>query len=147
MSSEHEHLGAWSTLATEDVAASVDALKQVQRSIVENPSALSGDADTLMAALTVQMKFAFSHLSQSTPQATLRLCKHLMQTLSGFFDQKELSLAVSESGLTTVLAELTRRLLDTANNSASEAIVSLSKVLNMVLIRIFHNSDSSSCFG
>jgi cytoskeleton-associated protein 5 len=45
------------------------------------------------------------------------------------------------------LGELTHRLLDTADSSAGDAVSNISKVLNMVLIRIFHHSEQSSCFG
>lgn len=130
-----------------DPAASVDALKVVQRQISDDTATLAAQADQLMAALTMQMSSAFEGLHADTPQATLRLCKHLMQTLSGFFDQKTLSLAVSREALIGLLAELTKRLLETAASEASEAISSLSKVLNMVLIRIFHNATRSSTFG
>ena len=127
--------------------ASVDALKAVQRRVTESPDELAMQADALMEALSAQMASAFEGLDAQTPQSTLRLCKHLMQTLSGFFDQKTLSLAVSKDSLIVLLGELTKRLLETAASEASEAITSLSKVLNMVLIRIFHNADRSSTFG
>lgn len=130
-----------------DPTSSVEALKVVQRQITEDTALLAGQADQLMSAITMQMGSAFEGLNADTPQATLRLCKHLMQTLSGFFDQKTLSLAVSREALIGLLAELTKRLLETAASEASEAISSLSKVLNMVLIRIFHNATRASTFG
>jgi cytoskeleton-associated protein 5 len=139
--------GPFAAVISRNTAQSVDALKVVQRRIAEDTQALIEQADALMEALTAQMAFAFQGLDKGTSQETLRLCKHLMQTLSSFFDQKALSLAVSKASLVKLLGELTKRLLETADSGASEAIVSLSKVLNMVLIRIFHNSDNSSCFG
>ena len=104
-------------------------------------------ADQLTEAVSMQMRLAFDGLDASTSQAVLRLCKHLMQTLSTFFDHKQLASAVSRDALGRLLEELTRRLLETADNPASESIMSLSKVLNMVLIRIFHHADQSACFG
>ena len=137
----------FAAVLSSDAGASVDALKAVQRQVTDSPEALAVQADALMEALSAQMASAFEGLDAETPQSTLRLCKHLMQTLSGFFDQKTLSLAVSKDSLIVLLGELTKRLLETAASEASEAITSLSKVLNMVLIRIFHNADRSSTFG
>lgn len=137
----------FSGVLSPDPTASVEALKIVQRQITEDTATLAAQADQLMAAITMQMSGAFEGLHADTPQATLRLCKHLMQTLSAFFDQKTLSLAVSRESLVGLLAELTKRLLETAASEASEAISSLSKVLNMVLIRIFHNATRASTFG
>ena len=125
----------------------VDALKVIQRDIAHHPTRLAEQVDPIIEAVTLSMSKGFQGLCTDTPQATLRLCKHLMQTLSGFFDQKLLSVAVSQDALVTLLSELTKRLLETADSGATEAITSLSKVLNMVLIRIFHNADRSSCFG
>lgn len=137
----------FSSIRSRDIAESVDTLKRLQKSIASNPESLEAHASSLVDAVSGQMAFAFEGLNEDTPQNTLRLCKHLMQTLSAFFDQRSLSLAVPKATLATLLAELTKRLLETAASAASEAIVSLSKVLNMVLIRIFHNSDNSACFG
>lgn len=137
----------FSNVLSPDPTSSVEALKNVQRQITDDTATLAAQADQLMAAMTMQMGSAFEGLHADTPQAILRLCKHLMQTLSGFFDQKTLSLAVSREALIGLLAELTKRLLETAASEASEAISSLSKVLNMVLIRIFHNATRASTFG
>lgn len=137
----------FAAVLSQDPTSSVEALKVVQRQITEDTANLAGQADPLISAITMQMASAFEGLDADTPQATLRLCKHLMQTLSGFFDQKTLSLAVSREALIGLLAELTKRLLETAASEASEAISSLSKVLNMVLIRIFHNANRASTFG
>lgn len=103
------------------------------------------EADQLIDVISLQMQVAFAGLERDTPPAVLRLCKHLMQTLSSFFDRKALGQSVSPDVLKTLLSELTGRLLDSAENPASEEIASLSKVLNMVLIRIFHSSDQSAC--
>lgn len=142
-----EPVDQFGAIKSTNIAESVEALKRVQKTIIENSEALITQATPLISAMSAQMTFAFEGLDQNTPQPTLRLCKHLMQTLSGFFDHRNLSLAVSKAALATLLGELTKRLLETADSGASDAIVSLSKVLNMVLIRIFHNSDNSSCFG
>lgn len=134
-------------LSTEDYSASADVLKLISREITKNSEHVLLQADSLIDALTAKMELGFTNLSADTPPAQLRLCKHLMQTLSAFFDKRTLSQQVSRMPLTGLLADLTGRLLDTADNPASEPIQSLSKVLNMVLIRIFHHSDQNVCFG
>lgn len=134
-------------ILSRDPTESVEALKRIQHVISETPAELANDSDTIIETITSQMGLAFEGLDADTPQPTLRLCKHLMQTLSSFFDQPSLGNSVSRQRLVQLLGELTQRLLATADNAASDAIVSLSKVLNMVLIRIFHNANRSRCFG
>ncbi|GAA5910305.1 hypothetical protein JCM6882_003246 [Rhodosporidiobolus microsporus] len=134
-------------LETDDFTTSADVLKLITREITKNSEDVHLFADQLIDALTSRMELGFTNLGSDTPPAQLRLCKHLMQTLSAFFDKRALSQQVSRLPLTALLADLTGRLLDTADNPASEPIQSLSKVLNMVLIRIFHNSDQNVCFG
>jgi cytoskeleton-associated protein 5 len=131
---------------TEDLGSCSEALKQVQAAIASSADSLIPYADELMDAITRQMSLGFDNLNADTSQAQLRLCKHLMQALSSFFDTRTLGEAVSTPMLTLLLAELTARLLDTAESSASEAISSLSKVLNMVLIRIFHHAEPNAVF-
>ncbi|CAH7684994.1 spindle pole body component alp14 [Phakopsora pachyrhizi] len=136
-----------SDILSSDDIRSTDALKAVQADIAQRPDLLVPGADTLIDAIATQMKVSFEHLDASTPSLTLRLCKHLMQTLSTFFDRTQLATAVSTDSLVAILAQLTQRLQETADNPVSEHITSLSKVLNMVLIRIFHNADRTACFG
>lgn len=130
-----------------DETKAVEAWKAVQDDISHRPEKLVPKADQVLAAVTRAVGRSFEKLDAETPQTTLRLCKHLMQTLSAFFDQQELSQAASKDALVDLLQELTLRLLQTSENPASEAITSLSKVLNMILIRIFHNAKRSHCFG
>lgn len=118
----------------------------VQVDIASDPTSLLPFADRLIDAISQQTQAAFNGLDSNTPTSTLRLCKHLMQTLSGFFDHKSLGEAVSSDALTVLLAELAGRLLDTADQPTTGAVGSLSKVLNMVMIRIFHHADQNACF-
>ncbi|GAA5944540.1 Stu2p [Sporobolomyces koalae] len=134
-------------LGTDDFATCADVLKMITREVTKNSEHVLLHADALIDAITLKMELGFTDLSAETPPAQLRLCKHLMQTLSAFFDKRTLSQQVSKMPLTGLLADLTGRLLDTADNPASEPIQSLSKVLNMVLIRIFHHADQNVCFG
>ncbi|GAA5860693.1 hypothetical protein JCM8547_005503 [Rhodosporidiobolus lusitaniae] len=134
-------------LDTDDLSTCADVLKLITREVTKNSEHVLLHADQLINAITAQMALGFSDLTAETSPAQLRLCKHLMQALSAFFDKRTLSQQVSRLPLTGLLADLTGRLLDTADNPASEPIQSLSKVLNMVLIRIFHNSDQNVCFG
>ncbi|BGO97975.1 Protein STU2 [Rhodotorula toruloides] len=134
-------------LDTDDFGECADVLKSITREITSNAENVLLHADALIDAATAKMELGFTSLSAATSPAQLRLCKHLMQVLSAFFDKRTLSQQVSRLPLTGLLADLTGRLLDTADNPVSEPIQSLSKVLNMVLIRIFHNADQNVCFG
>jgi len=134
-------------LETDDFTACADVLKHISREITKNSEHVLLHVDALIDAVTARMELGFTNLGADTPPAQLRLCKHLMQTLSAFFDKRTLSQQVSRLPLTGLLADLAGRLLDTADNPVSEPIQSLSKVLNMVLIRVFHNADQNVCFG
>ncbi|BGP23073.1 microtubule associated protein [Rhodotorula toruloides] len=134
-------------LDTDDFGECADVLKSITREITSNAENVLLHADALIDIVTAKMELGFTGLSAATSPAQLRLCKHFMQVLSAFFDKRTLSQQVSRLPLTGLLADLTGRLLDTADNPVSEPIQSLSKVLNMVLIRIFHNADQNVCFG
>lgn len=123
-------------IVTDNSASSVDALKTVQKDIDNRANEIMPMADDLVRAVSLQMRTAFDGLDPSTSSATLRLCKHLMQTLSAFFDNRALAKQVSKDALVGLLAELTRRLLETADNATSEAITSLSKVSEPSLLLI-----------
>ncbi|PLW07076.1 hypothetical protein PCANC_25979 [Puccinia coronata f. sp. avenae] len=139
--------GVIGEILSSDDLRSTQALKSIQADIAEQPDTLISTADAIVEVISTQMKIVFENLDASTPPMKLRLCKHLMQTLSTLFDRTQLATAVSKHALIAILAQLTQRLQETADNSSSEHITSLSKVLNMVLIRIFHNADRSACFG
>ena len=130
-----------------ELNACSDVLKLVTREITKNTEQVLPHVDALIDAVTARMELGFAGLTRETSPAQLRLCKHLMQVLSALFDKRVLAQQVSRLPLTGLLADLTGRLLDTADNPVSEPIQSLSKVLNMVLIRIFHNADQNVCFG
>lgn len=129
-------------------AACVDALKRVQRDISEQADYLVDHASELVDSVTAVIRLAFRGIGARTGDDVLRQCKHLMQTLSSFFDLRKYSLAVGRDALRQLLEELTRCLVDTAEKAAeSDAVASLSKVLNMILIRIFHNAQRNHCYG
>lgn len=134
------------SILSENPTTSVEALKKIQEELQHRPDSFLLETDALVEAIVERMKVAFKGLNGDTGSPVLRLCKHLLQTLSNLFDVTELGLAVTANALTGLLSELAHQLLATADNPASDAITSLSKVLNMVLIRIFHNSDQTACF-
>ncbi|GAA5933192.1 hypothetical protein JCM3775_002563 [Rhodotorula graminis] len=134
-------------LETDDMTACADVLKLVLREITKNTEHVLLHVDALIDAVTARLELGFTNLTAATPPAQLRLCKHLMSTLTALFDKRTLSQQVSRLPLTGLLADLMGRLLDTADNPVSEPIQSLSKVLNMLLIRVFHNADQNVCFG
>ncbi|KAI9630500.1 hypothetical protein KEM48_013996 [Puccinia striiformis f. sp. tritici PST-130] len=88
----------------------LNALKSIQADIAERPDTLISTADSIVDVISTQMKIAFEHLDGTTPPMKLRLCKHLMQTLSTLFDRSQLATAVSKESLVGILAQLTQRL-------------------------------------
>lgn len=126
---------------------SVAALKTLTTFITSNSATVVAHVDAVVEAVAVQMRTAFDRLGPTTPSATMRLCRHLLHTLSTLFDERRLGQAVSRAALIHLLGELTRRLLETAEITTYEPVLNLSRALNMVLIRIFHNSARTACFG
>lgn len=127
-SHSHERDGQIDDITSSNPSVSVDALKRVQRDMDKLPTELIGCIDQILEAVTIQMRLAFDGLDNNTPPSVFRLCKHLMQTLTTLFDNVGLSKAVSRSTLELLLAELTRRLLETAEHPHNEQISSLHKV-------------------
>ena len=135
-------------ILSDDIEESVLALKSIQQDLASDTSKLAGHIDEVITTLTQSIKTAFGQLSADSSQELLRLCKHQMQTLSSLYDRRELSVQTSKPVLAALLQELTYCLVDTAENATqSDAIASLSKVLNMILIRIFHNASRTLCYG
>ena len=126
---------------------SVGALKHLVTIFTSGSPVVIEHADAMIEAVTMQMRASFNRLGPTTPSAAMRLCRHLLHTLSTLFDERNLAQAISRSALVQLLSELTRRLLETAEVTTYEPVVNLSRALNMVLIRIFHNSARTACFG
>lgn len=124
----HERDAQIDDITSTNLSVSVDALKRVQRDMDKLPTELINCIDQVLEAVTIQMRLAFDGLDSNTPPSVFRLCKHLMQTLTTLFDNVGLSKAVSRSTLELLLAELTRRLLETAEHPRNEQISSLHKV-------------------
>jgi cytoskeleton-associated protein 5 len=124
--------GMCAAILSEDANDAVDALKQLQKDITSRRDALLEHVDPLVDAISHQMRLAFDEIGPHSALPVMRLCKHLMHALSTFFDERVLGAAVTRPSLIQLLAELTRRLLETADDASSEAISSLSKVRGQV---------------
>ncbi|KAG5221660.1 Microtubule-associated protein, microtubule dynamics during spindle [Salix suchowensis] len=74
-----------------------------------------------------------------------RLAKHLIQTLNNFCDHPFLAESLTVDTLTSLLEELTLRLLET-DDSPVKKVKDLSRFINMIILRLFATGRRMSIF-
>ncbi|KAI9155895.1 hypothetical protein H9P43_009005 [Blastocladiella emersonii ATCC 22665] len=126
-----------------DAHQALDALRQVEKIIPNNPQLLVGHADQLVNAVALQIRLAFT-AADTAP--VMRLCKHLLHTLLQFFDAPLLACSVSLDTLGQLMTELLTRLLDADLPNRSSG-VQLVKALNMLMVRILDKSPANQIFA
>lgn len=127
-----------------DPQPSIDALKNLDRYLTNNPRVVLPDIERLINAITLQVRLAYSNVDPRLP-ATTRLCKHLVNALVLLFSNKELACAVPQESLHHLLQELAHRLLDQKMLSM-ESGPQLSKALNVAMVKVLENSSRNVTF-
>jgi cytoskeleton-associated protein 5 len=127
-----------------DPSQSVDALKRVQKLLVDVPGRFEGSVPALLQAIINQTQAVFSSPESLAEPRVFRLAKHLIQTLNNFCDQPRLIKEMGDDDMETLLWELTLRLLETddATGDAKE----LSRFINMIILRIFNGGKREVVF-
>ena len=145
---------AISSILSNDPARSVEALKKIQKVLEIAPEAgpsspayrqLSEHTEGLIETITLQMAHVFERPEDITHHDNFRLAKHLIQTLNAFCDHVFLAESLTIDILTSLLEELTLRLLQT-DNSADSRVKDLSRFINMIILRIFATCRRMSVF-
>ncbi len=145
---------AISSILSNDPARSVDALKKIQKVLEIGPEAgpsspayrdLAEHTEGLIETITLQMAHVFERPHEITQQENFRLAKHLIQTLNAFCDHVFLAESLTVDILTSLLEELTLRLLQT-DNSPDSRVKDLSRFINMIILRIFATCRRMSVF-
>lgn len=143
---------AISSILSNDPSRSVDALKRIQKVLdigpEEGPSSpayreLAEHTEGLIETITLQMAHVFERPDDLTLNENFRLAKHLIQTLNTFCDHIFLAESLTVDILTSLLEELTLRLLQT-DNSPDSRVKDLSRFINMIILRLFNTARRMS---
>jgi cytoskeleton-associated protein 5 len=134
-----------SSILSSDPARSVEALKKIQKILdvpldMEHTSLefqnLANHTDGLVETITLQMAHVFDRSEGIAEPQNYRLAKHLIQTLNAFCDHGILAETLPVDILTSLLEELTTRLLQT-DESQDSKVKDLSRFINMIILRLF----------
>jgi cytoskeleton-associated protein 5 len=145
---------AISSILSNDPSRSVDALKKIQKVLEippeDGPSSadyreLAEHTEGLIETITLQMAHVFERPEDVAVYENFRLAKHLIQTLNAFCDHVFLAESLTVDILTSLLEELTLRLLQT-DNSPETKVKDLSRFINMIILRIFATGRRMSVF-
>ena len=143
-----------SSILSNDPVRSVDALKKVQKVLDvgpdEGPSSpayrdLAEHTEGLIETIILQMAHVFERPERVSQKENFRLAKHLIQTLNSFCDHTFLAESLTVDILTSLLEELTLRLLET-DNSNDNQLKDLSRFINMIVLRLFATARRMSVF-
>ncbi len=143
-----------SSILSNDAVRSVDALKKIQKVLEIGPEqgpsspayqGLSEHTEGLIETITLQLAHFFEHPEDITLPENFRLAKHLIQTLNAFCDHVFLAESLTVDILTSLLEELTLRLLQT-DNSHDTKVKDLSRFINMIILRLFATGRRMSIF-
>lgn len=143
-----------SSILSNDPARSVDALKKIQKVLdvgpEEGPSSpayrdLAEHTEGLIETIILQMAHVFERPEKVSQKENFRLAKHLIQTLNSFCDHTFLAESLTVDILTSLLEELTLRLLET-DNSDDNQLKDLSRFINMIILRLFATARRMSVF-
>jgi cytoskeleton-associated protein 5 len=143
-----------SSILSSDPSRSVDALKKIQKILAIGPDAgpkspqyreLAEHTEGLIETITLQMAHIFDRPDNLVPGDNFRLAKHLIQTLNNFCDHSLLAESLTVDILTSLLEELTLRLLETDDSQVKE-VKDLSRFINMIILRLFATGRRMSIF-
>ncbi|KDQ60854.1 hypothetical protein JAAARDRAFT_125412 [Jaapia argillacea MUCL 33604] len=143
-----------SSILSSDPYRSVDALKRIQRILEVGPEAgpsspayqeLAEHTEGLIETITLQMAHVFDKPEDLVQKEVFRLAKHLIQTLNAFCDHVLLAESLTVDNLTSLLEELTLRLLETDDSSDGQ-VKELSRFINMIILRLFATARRMSVF-
>jgi cytoskeleton-associated protein 5 len=143
-----------SSILSSDPLRSVDALKKIQKILVlkqedglTSPQyqELAEHTEGLIETITLQMAHVFDRPGDLVVEENFRLAKHLIQTLNNFCDHAFLAESLTVDILTSLLEELTLRLLETDESSITK-VKDLSRFINMIILRLFATGRRMSIF-
>lgn len=143
-----------SSILSNDPSRSVEALKKIQKVLDVGPDAgpssaayreMAEHTEGLVETIILQMAHVFERPDKVSQKENFRLAKHLIQTLNAFCDHTFLAESLTVDILTSLLEELTLRLLQT-DNSEDTQLKDLSRFINMIILRLFATARRMSVF-
>lgn len=143
-----------SSILSNDPSRSVEALKKIQKVLDVGPDAgpssaayreMAEHTEGLVETIILQMAHVFERPEKVSQKENFRLAKHLIQTLNAFCDHTFLAESLTVDILTSLLEELTLRLLQT-DNSEDTQLKDLSRFINMIILRLFATARRMSVF-
>ncbi|KAJ3856004.1 armadillo-type protein [Lentinula lateritia] len=143
-----------SSILSSDPSRSVDSLKKIQKILSVGPEGcnssplyrdLAEHTEGLIETITLQMAHIFERPEDIASEENFRLAKHLIQTLNNFCDHPLLAESLTIDILTSLLEELTLRLLETDDSSVKQ-VKDLSRFINMIILRLFATGRRMSVF-
>ena len=143
-----------SSILSGDPSRSVDALKKLQKILDIPPEAesstlefqsLANHTDGLVETIILQTKHVWEEKEGISEPDNYRLAKHLIQTLNAFCEHTVLAESLPVDILTSLLEELTLRLLQTDASSESK-VKDLSRFINMIILRLFSTARRINVF-
>ncbi|EGN92471.1 hypothetical protein SERLA73DRAFT_172906 [Serpula lacrymans var. lacrymans S7.3] len=143
-----------SSILSSDPLRSVEALKKIQKILVVKPQDgpslpeyrdLAEHTEGLIETITLQMAHIFDRPDELVADDNFRLAKHLIQTLNTFCDHAFLAESLTVDILTSLLEELTLRLLETDESQVAK-VKDLSRFINMIILRLFATGRRMSIF-
>jgi hypothetical protein len=123
------------SIEDKDPSRSVDALKELQRLLASTPNEIMAYSNDLIEAIALRLQVIFRNPSTISEEASFRLAKHLIQTLSNFCDNTHLVEGVSGNNLRLLIRQLSLGLLMTDN--ADGSLKDMSRFMNMSILRLF----------
>jgi cytoskeleton-associated protein 5 len=143
-----------SSILSNDANRSVEALKKIQKGLEasnsnsEMPETFQGLAEHsegLIGTITVQVSHVFDRVEDLAEPSNFRLAKHLMQTLHSFFSHAVLAESLTVDTITSLLEELTLRLLQT-DESPDANVKEISRFINLILLKVFASGKRIAVF-
>ncbi|KAJ3077075.1 Cytoskeleton associated protein 5 [Podochytrium sp. JEL0797] len=134
-----------SQITSSDAYQSIDALKQLEKAILQTPTLVTPHINEIISAVTLQIRIAFSaaDLSQT---GTTRLCKHLVNVLVQVFSNASIAREIQRVALHQCVQELLNRLLDPGLQGVDQG-PQLAKALNVLMVRVLDNTDRNLSFA
>ncbi|KAJ1562829.1 Microtubule-associated protein, microtubule dynamics during spindle orientation [Nowakowskiella sp. JEL0078] len=132
-------------LTSGDAYTSINALKQLERTLSSTPETLLPHLNEIVSAITLQIRIAYTSADLSVA-GVFRLCKHLVNVLVQIFTDVKLARALGKNQLHQCCQELLNRLLD-PSLQAFENGSQLSRALNVLMVRILENCIRNDSFS
>ncbi|ORY29668.1 armadillo-type protein [Naematelia encephala] len=123
----------------DDMEHSVEALKEIQFLLNEEPEAFADNVNTLADALMDELDRAFTPPENLNDPQFFRLVKHIIQAVSGFSTEPRLMRRLSYDHLYTVVATLTLRLVQA--DALGGHVPELAKFMNMLLVQVLSTGE------